>query len=100
MGELTLAAVCAAGEALLQTDEPEPADLSAFAVDARAIGPTLDREGLQRLIELFRQVEAHGHRVRDELKGRIGHAGRGRRALRGYGSLRSTKRCQHASARR
>ena len=58
-----------------------------------------DKSGeLRALGELFGAVEAHGRRAAERVREQLAGTGKGRRALAGYGSLRSFKRCQRASA--
>ena len=99
MGELSLAGLEARGAALCVADELAVDELMAFDADARRLAPGLDRAGLARLRTLFASVT---DRIADEkarITASIGRVGSGRKALRGYGSLRSARMCQRASTR-
>jgi len=98
VGELSLADVCAEGQRLLGESDPDPLELAAFAVAVRAVAEGAPADALERLAEVFASVRAHGRTSHDALKRQISQAGQGRRALRGYGGLRTAgRRCQRAS---
>ena len=97
MGELSFANLLDQADALVAAEAPDPADLGAFAVGVREVAASLSPEELHRLHDAFERVRAAAHREQERLRQRMEQAGSGRRALRGYGSLRSTKRCQRAS---
>jgi hypothetical protein len=99
VGELSLQALEARADALVDAVELDPADLTAYADDARALGPSLDDAGLSRLMNAFVRVQGRIASERDQLRERLDHAGCGKKALRGYGSLRPVARmCQRASS--
>lgn len=97
MGQLTFAELLAQADALVAADEPDPQALGAFAVGVRAVADGLGPEELHRLRDAFERVHAAARREQERMAQRMGQAQSGRRALRGYGSLRSAKRCQRAS---
>jgi hypothetical protein len=97
VGQLSFAELCDLAEALMAADEPDPAELGAFAVGVRQAADGLGPDELQQLRTRFEQVRAVAQREQEKLRQRMGQAKSGRRALKGYGSLRSQRRCQRAS---
>ena len=97
MGELNELLGFAA--ALRDAEAVEPADLSAFATAVHQVADQLDLADLTRLRDAFEQVRARAEAEREAVRLRLEQAGSGRKALKGYGSLRAAKTCQRASMR-
>ncbi len=99
MGELSFIELMAEAERLCAAEDVEAPELMAFDANARVLGPQLTQDDLGALIEAFARVQARIAQERARVRDQLAHAGSGRRALKGYGSLRSAKMCQRASTR-
>jgi hypothetical protein len=86
-------------ERLCVAEELEGPELHAFEAHARAMGPQLSQDDLLALMQAFQRVQERIRVERDRVRDQLAHAGSGRRALKGYGSLRSARMCQRASRR-
>lgn len=94
---MTSAELLARARALLSQEEPlDPGIVSQLAVQMRRAPPE-SRELAGKLLEA---IEALSERVRSDLKATgaaLRRVTRGRRALRGYGSLKGARRAQRAN---
>ncbi len=101
MGELSspFADLLDEAERLCGLEELEGPELHAFEQEARAMGPQLSQDDLFALVQAFQRVQERIKVERDRVRDHLAHAGSGRRALKGYGSLRSPRLCQRASKR-
>lgn len=101
MGELSspFAELLDEAERLCGLDELEAPELHAFEQQARTMGAQLSQDELFALMQAFQRVQERIKVERDRVRDQLAHAGSGRRALKGYGSLRSARMCQRASKR-
>ena len=100
MGELgAFAELLDEAERICAAEELEGPELQAFDASVRAMGPQLSQADLGALIEAFQRVQQRIAAERERVREQLTQVGSGRRALRGYGALRSAKMCQRASRR-
>ncbi len=86
-------------ERLCAAEELEGPELHAFDASVRAMGPQLSQDDLLALMDAFRRVQDRIAVERDRVRQQLANAGAGKRALKGYGALRSARTCQRAFRR-